>query len=84
MLQTEFQVVSTSAYWHSRRQRSENIATSVKSADQLTKDEIYGLILLWYPLDGFVHEIKLSPDLVAILSLPDIPVFFFLPETVFS
>ena len=49
-----------------------NISTSVKSAKQLTKDEIYNLVLLGYHLEGFVHEIKVFPDLVAILGLPEI------------
>ena len=48
-----------------------NITTSVKSEKKLSKDEIYNLILLGYHLEGFVHEIKVFPDLVAILGLPE-------------
>lgn len=34
------------------------IATRFKSAKQLTKHEIYNLILLGYHLDGFVHKLN--------------------------
>jgi hypothetical protein len=52
-----------------------NISTNVKSAKKkkkLTKDEIYNLVLLAHHFDGFIQEIKIFPDLVSILGLPEI------------
>ena len=48
-----------------------NITASVKSEKKLTKDEIYNLNLLGYHLEGFIPEIKVFPDLVAILGEPE-------------
>lgn len=58
MLQTEFQEFHIGVMNARDVKQVKNITTSVKSAKQLTKDEIYNLILLGYHLDGFVHEIK--------------------------
>jgi hypothetical protein len=48
-----------------------NISKQVRATRKLTKDEIYNLVLLGYHLEGFIHEIKIFPDLVTILGLPE-------------
>ena len=48
-----------------------NITTSIKNEKKLSKDEIYNLILLGYHKEGFVYEIKVFPDIVAILGFPE-------------
>ena len=48
-----------------------NITISIKSEKKLSKDEIYNLILFGYHLEGIVQEIKVFPDLVAFLGLPE-------------
>ena len=38
----------------------------------LSKDVIYNLVLLAYQLNGFISEILVYPDLLAVVALPEI------------
>ena len=38
----------------------------------LSKDDIYNLVLLAYQLNGFISEILVYPDLLAVVALPEI------------
>ena len=49
-----------------------NILSQEKYEKALSKDYIYNLVLLAYQLNGFISEILVYPDLLAVVALPEI------------
>jgi hypothetical protein len=72
------QSVRTSSLVRSRVSQSrntkqvKNILSQEKYEKALSKDYIYNLVLLAYQLNGFISEILVYPDLLAVVALPEI------------
>ena len=49
-----------------------NILSQQKYEKALSKDDKYNLVLLAYQLNGFISEILVYPDLLAVVALPEI------------
>ena len=49
-----------------------NILSQQKYENALSKDDIYNLVLLTYQLNGFISEILVYPDLLAVVAFPEI------------
>jgi hypothetical protein len=50
----------------------ENIQLKKREKQALSKEDIYNLVLLSYQLDGFVSEVLVYLDLLAVVALPEI------------
>ena len=49
-----------------------NVQQKKKEGSMLSRDDLYNLIQLSSHLDGFVKHVTLYPDLVCIISLPEV------------
>jgi hypothetical protein len=43
----------------------DNIVRKVNEQKRISKDDIYNLVLLAYHMEGYNHEVTVSPDLTA-------------------
>jgi hypothetical protein len=49
----------------------ENIVRKVNEQKRISKDYIYNFVLLAYHMEGYNHEVTVSPDLTAVIALPE-------------
>ena len=49
----------------------DNIVRKVNEQKRISKDDIYNLVLLAYHIEGYNHEVTVSPDLTAVIALPE-------------